>query len=341
MTEYSITAAFSAKGPQENAVEDVYENRGLSYAMGGDGGYVTLPNLIRRSGLLCPPFQYRPKLDRFNAAQSGAVVSNLMHELADYLVPMVQADKNVNLEEDWKLLTLFIMSNDLCLSCNPTSPLPPTWLSPELFSAHLERTLLYTRSMLPRTLVNVLLGLNVSGVYPLTKDDPHCSALRHAGGIFECTCAFSLGDTAAGDALRLQMDTQAQFYNNAVIKLRETFLPGGRNYDPAHEDSFALVVEPGMAGVKVDSWPTDMLSGVDCFHPSTRAHAWMASILWNNLHLPFEDKIRLPKPPIDINRTREVSFEGHLRSQGSDLPPAGISEVPLWCPSAESRVATR
>lgn len=29
----------------------------------------------------------------------------------------MKADENVNLEEDWKLVTLFIGGNDLCASC--------------------------------------------------------------------------------------------------------------------------------------------------------------------------------------------------------------------------------
>ncbi|KXS10251.1 hypothetical protein M427DRAFT_62554, partial [Gonapodya prolifera JEL478] len=300
------------------------------------------------AGPLCPPFQYHPRHDRFNAAQSGAMAVNLMHELG-YLVPRVKKSEDVDFEGAWKHLTLFIMSNDLCLSCTPLSPSPPTWLSPSAFSRTLESALLLIRSQIPRTLVTVLLGLNVSGVYDLTKDDPGCAALRHSGAVFECTCAFTLGSTPAGDALRAQMDAQAQLYNAAILELRTSFQPGGRNYDPTYGDTFAVVVEPGMAGVRVGAWPGDMLSGVDCFHPSGRAHAWMAAVMWNNLHLPFADKIRLHDPPARLNWTSTPpwtrgSRHGARRAgpagDDDDSHPAGVSEVPLWCPTAESRVAT-
>jgi hypothetical protein len=38
------------------------------------------------------------------------------HEL-DYLIAQLQANPLVNLTEDWKLLTLFIGANDLCIAC--------------------------------------------------------------------------------------------------------------------------------------------------------------------------------------------------------------------------------
>ena len=41
-------------------------------------------------GLLCPPFQYEPKKDVFNAAQSGAMVTDLVKHELSYLIKQVR-----------------------------------------------------------------------------------------------------------------------------------------------------------------------------------------------------------------------------------------------------------
>jgi len=53
--------------------------------------------------------------DYFNAAQSGAHSSDLGHEL-DYLIPTVQQYVGLN-QSGWKMLNVFIGSNDLCAIC--------------------------------------------------------------------------------------------------------------------------------------------------------------------------------------------------------------------------------
>jgi hypothetical protein len=53
--------------------------------------------------------------DYFNAAQSGAHSSDLSHEL-DYLIPTVHQYIGLN-QSGWKMLNVFIGSNDLCAIC--------------------------------------------------------------------------------------------------------------------------------------------------------------------------------------------------------------------------------
>ena len=81
-------------------------------------------------GVLCPPLQYYPEKDVFNAAQSGAMLPDLVtHEFA-YLVEQLkkasQSSKlqpnnisvqhpEVDFENDWKLMTILAGFNDLCL----------------------------------------------------------------------------------------------------------------------------------------------------------------------------------------------------------------------------------
>jgi len=42
-------------------------------------------------GVLCPPFQYEPKKDVFNAAQSGAMMPNLVTHEFSYLIDQVKS----------------------------------------------------------------------------------------------------------------------------------------------------------------------------------------------------------------------------------------------------------
>lgn len=77
---------------------------------------------------VCPEGQYRPKLDVLNAAQSGARSLNLNHEI-DYIIEQLEDryDAGVAKPTDWKLVTLFIGSNDICHSCTETTSLPPAF----------------------------------------------------------------------------------------------------------------------------------------------------------------------------------------------------------------------
>jgi hypothetical protein len=52
-----------------------------------------------------------------DAAQSGAMVSDLVSHEFDYLLKMVKSNPKINFEEDWKVLSILIGANDLCASC--------------------------------------------------------------------------------------------------------------------------------------------------------------------------------------------------------------------------------
>ena len=41
-------------------------------------------------GILCPPFQYKPKKDVFNAAQSGAMITNVIRHEFSYLIKQIR-----------------------------------------------------------------------------------------------------------------------------------------------------------------------------------------------------------------------------------------------------------
>ncbi|CAB5343799.1 unnamed protein product [Rhizophagus irregularis] len=152
----SITAGFGAKGHHANIpidIHNLHENRGVSFSIGGDPGAVTIANFIKHYspeligsstgdhlvelcyGLICPPYQYKPKKDRFNAAQSGMMASNLTIEL-NYLLDQLYKEPMEVVLKSYKYLTFFIGSNDICFRCSNDLP----WLTSKQFEDYLKST---------------------------------------------------------------------------------------------------------------------------------------------------------------------------------------------------------
>ncbi|KAJ3300616.1 hypothetical protein HK104_009273 [Borealophlyctis nickersoniae] len=288
--------------------------------MGGDPGALTLANLMKQFrpdlvgaslgthgtelcyGVLCFPFQYKPEQDQFNAAQSGAVIINLQKEL-DWLVWQMRQKKGIDFQNDYKLLNIFIGSNDACLGCHPV----PLYPSPDTFETLMRSLFEDIRQRVPRVVVNIMQQFNVSQVYDLTHKDPWCAGLRNAGLILECTCAFMPGPN--GPTTRELMDTLVVNYNQRLSKIAAEY----RNPSRADYNSFALVLDPVISNVKVRDWPIEFLSDVDCFHPGIKAHETMATSVWNNLFRPLDEKT-------------------------STITPGSVP-APV-CPTADSRVKT-
>lgn len=93
-----------------------------------------------RTGLLCPigPIGWNSAVDQLNAAQSGALASNLHHEVVEYLVPQIKRRKIP--ETSFKYLNLQISSNDICGLCaRPAIDIGPG--SPDDFEKDIRKTL--------------------------------------------------------------------------------------------------------------------------------------------------------------------------------------------------------
>lgn len=69
------------------------------------------------TGPLCPigPIGWNSAVDQLNGAQSGALASNLYHEVVDYLIPQVK--KRGIPTTKFKYLSMQIGSNDICQLC--------------------------------------------------------------------------------------------------------------------------------------------------------------------------------------------------------------------------------
>jgi len=305
----SGTAALFAKGIQDNALLDFVEWRGVSYAAGGDPGAITIPNLLQFynstlqgaslgnnpgiefcNGLDCPigPVGWNPPVDQLNAALSGAVASNLMHEVQDYLVPQVQA-RNIPANA-FKYLNMQIGTNDICQLCT-TGVFPGGLGNPDSYEAYVREALQYVQAHIPNVLVNLVGVEEVSLLYELTLNQPYCQqlvpALPHEN--IECPCMLLAGPEGA--ATRAEMNLLQSEYNSRLLSIVQ-------DYQTMADPTFNVIWQP--ANSTLSNYPLTALSNIDCLHPSTSAHANLAAALWNRLTLdatsraapiPFEDTL--------------------------------------------------
>ncbi|CCA72228.1 hypothetical protein PIIN_06162 [Serendipita indica DSM 11827] len=287
----SITASAFSRGIQNNTLLSFSEWRGESYAAGMDAGAITIPNLIKNYkpsltggslgsnptielcfGPLCPigPFGWNSRVDQLNAAQSGALATNLYHEVNDYLIPQVKA-RNIPASA-YKYLNLQIGSNDICSMCFQ-SVLGFGPASPDDFEASIRKTLEAVRNGIPNTVVNVIGVFKVSDVYTMTLNQPYCSQLLpipHAN--IECPCMLLGG--SVGDTTRALMDKLMNQYNERLVKIV-------KEYQQKRYSNFAVLWQP--PNIPLASYPVQALSSVDCFHPSTKTHRFIATQVWNRL----------------------------------------------------------
>lgn len=285
----SITAAFGVNG-RDAGFEEI---RGVSWAIGMDPGAVTVanflkffnPNVVGGSlgqhrtelcyGPLCPPFQYEPKLDVLNSAQSGAMVEDLVRHEIDYLIKQVKENKNINLKEDWKLLTILIGANDLCASCTLAFP----FLDAKEYEKHLTTVIEKVHKELPRTFVQIVEMFNVSQVYNLSLQTAYCKDV-HRVAFVECDCVFR----PDGAKDRAEIDSRAQAFNGRARSVANYF-------QGLKDPQFTVVTQPFGRDTAIATWPTTALSTLDCFHPSLATHQAMAVNLWNNMLTPAAKKL--------------------------------------------------
>ncbi|CAO3666366.1 unnamed protein product [Rhizopus stolonifer] len=195
----SVMAAFAAKGIQTQFFnwENLYENRGVSFALGGDPGVTTMPNMLNYyshnlygpsvgehlisicfGNQICPKGQYRDDIDVLNAAQSGARSLNLDHQLSYLFDQLNKVYKSRRIQPtDWKLVTIFIGSNDICHSCTEPTSLPypfgaNVWSAVEMIRKTMTNTLVQiSKYIFQKKKKKKLLILSKSWSYASTR---HC-----------------------------------------------------------------------------------------------------------------------------------------------------------------------
>jgi phospholipase B1 len=255
------------------------EYRGVSWSIGGQNGNInesiTIPNILR---------QFNPNLYGystgstlfgvdspdavFNAANPGDTSYDMYPQAVDLVDRMRRSDK-INFENSWKIVTLFIGGNDLCGSCNKGDK-----FSPANYIGNIQKALDYFKANLPRTLINLVLTLNVVGIDYLSG-----ITCRNMQETF-CKCGLD-------ENYRPTIEGLAAAYQSGI----EDLISSGRYDDTA---DFTVVVQPLMKYTVPPLQPNGEADrsfwAPDCFHFSTKGHEAAAVELWNSMLTPVGSK---------------------------------------------------
>lgn len=281
----SVTTGFGILGA-------VNETRGQSFSMGGDSGATTLPNFFKYFnpalvgyslgtypaevcyGTNCPAIRYYPNQDANNAAKSGSMVFDMVSLQLNYLIRQLNQNPLMSVQNDWKVMTIMIGANDLCASCTFNL----TYLSPDDYESNLMGTLEKIRTSLPRTLVNIVPGFNISQTYDLSLKTARCDNISRPLFV-QCDCLFK----PENGAIRETIDSAIAQFNQRATNV-------AAYYQRKAYDNFAVVVQPFATNTHISDLPSRFISRLDCFHPSRPGQEAMATALWNNMLAPAAKK---------------------------------------------------
>ncbi|XP_056424549.1 phospholipase B1, membrane-associated [Hyla sarda] len=272
----SLTAAFGAKST--SLLNLATEWRGLSWSIGGDGTletYTTIPNILKKFNPNIKGFStgIGPTNLMFNVAVGGAKAENIPAQ-AENLVKKMKESTDINFEEDWKLITIFIGGNDLCQYCR----------NRERYSLanhvkHIETALNTFYKEIPRVLINLVQIMEIEGLRTVNAETFGCSILKPNA----CPCFINPPDGSYELSEMKKFNRDLQIH---VAALAEKF---------QDREDFAAVAQPFFTNTVVpvdgDGMPDISYFAVDCFHFSERGHAEMAIALWNNMIEPVGQKL--------------------------------------------------
>jgi phospholipase B1 len=268
----SITAGFAMKsGPLP--FTQITEFRGSVFAIGGDAGETTIPNILRRyntnlQGAATGTTALRATIDVLNAAVSGALVSDLPGQVAT-LAKAYNSDPVYN-KNGWKMINVLIGANNVCNYCQANTG---NLHSADAFEGFFRTTLQSLRgNFTDKTIVNAVQLFNVSQVFE-PQQTRYC---RFAQGILNlCPCINQ-------PAQRQAMDNLTAEYNRRITKVAAEF----------QFPNFAVNVQPGFTGISLQTAGINFLSRLDCFHPNQCANQATTAMLWNNLFQAPANKVR-------------------------------------------------
>ncbi|XP_023203116.1 phospholipase B1, membrane-associated-like isoform X1 [Xiphophorus maculatus] len=273
----SVTAGTGAKSSSIPNLNTEY--KGVSWSIGGDQTLETvstLPNILKKFNPDLQGFsEGEGQLQKgFNMAVAGAKTSELPAQV-QALIKAMKENKEVNFESDWKLVTIFIGTTDLCNYCYDQNN-----LSPKNFSHNLMLTLDMLYEEVPRVLVN-LVDLMQMDVFKTVKKDTLGCSLQQS---FSCHCVINPANNAP------EIEELKRINRNYQTEIK--YLISGDRYDG--KEDFAVVLQPFfhysfIPQTGVGETDTSFFS-VDCFHLSERTHAEMAIALWNNMLEPVGRK---------------------------------------------------
>lgn len=275
----SITAAFSARS-------DLNEARDISWSIGqGTEDQLTFPWLVSQYSSKVegqstkavlpndvfdlPHGDYHKKTDNLNVAESeGAAHRGSLDEQWAYLED--NFGKYEDFDSRWKVLTVWMMANDVCGDCNSPTEEGKTF---PVWEQKMEEFLENATARLKNTYINVISTLDLSNIARIQRSKLGCT-IEHKYIVKECGCIDK------GNSTQLAMlDRNVHYYNDRLHKFASDWYA---KLQQQGRTDIAIVTQSFMEQIG----PTldfRFLSKLDCFHPSASAHEDLAIGLWNSM----------------------------------------------------------
>ncbi|KAM4690558.1 phospholipase B1, membrane-associated-like [Rhinophrynus dorsalis] len=322
----SLTAGIAANAT--NVLEIPNEYRQLSWCIGGYGNLsdvITLPNILKLFNPDIVGFakrrtvSYRPASledTGLNLAVTGANSFLLPHQTRR-LIDTIRSFPGVHYEQDWKVVTIFIGSNDLCDYCKNKS-----LFSVDSFIQSLTESLDMMQEELPRSIINVVQLFQLEKLRDVNDRSFGCLLQK----IF-CSCVVRPKENSS--ELLEVIDQRKQFQE----KLEQLLGTSGR-YEGKKD--FAVVLQPFLKDVEPAADHNGHIDysffTPDCFHLTVKGHEQLAKGLWNNMLQPegkkfhmktFSEDVQLVCPsedqPYIYTRKPEPSASASCLYRGSRL----------------------
>ncbi|XP_071972841.1 phospholipase B1, membrane-associated-like [Engystomops pustulosus] len=280
----SLTTGIGANA--SNVLQIPIEYRQLSWSIGGYGNLsdiITLPNILKIFNPHVVGFGKRSTLSYkpasledagLNLAVTGAN-SFQFPEQARHLIDTLKSLPGISFQDDWKVITIFIGSNDLCDYCKNK-----TLFSADSFIHYMTESLDMLQEELPRSIVNVVQLLHLDRLRQVNDQSMGCILQR----IF-CSCVVQPKENSTELLEIIEVNQQFQERLAHLIKV------SGR-YDGKKD--FALVLQPFLKHIEPatdqDGFIDYSFFTPDCFHLTVKGHEQMAKALWNNMFQPEGNK---------------------------------------------------
>ncbi|KAI8647148.1 hypothetical protein BD408DRAFT_408682 [Parasitella parasitica] len=277
----SISAGFGmiSKRPPFSTI---LEYRGKVFSVGGDKGEYTIPNYLSawtNTSNRGPPTGYTFPLSRgkqLDNAVSGSKTQDLNEQISR-LVYLLSTSKYKDIKDEWKLVTLFIGANNVCVLCEPPITTLPGLAEADIFEDNVRQALARIKNEVGKSFVNLVALFNVSSVYEASRGDPYCEFVLDPSHLVICSCI--QGD----EKQRRAADRVVNEYNLRLEKLEKEF-------KQQNLMELGVSYQPGFKQFPIAKYKQSYFSGVDCFHPNKCANQLMSIILWNNMFSSKEEK---------------------------------------------------
>ena len=243
------------------------EYRGVSWSVGGDSGVTTLPNLIKHYNSELTGYSVKTGKEgttdaAYNFAVSGAKSFELLSQ-AESLVDRIKSD---NLDNEWKVITIFIGGNDLCAICEEKKK-----YSKENFYTNLLATI-EKLSELKKVFLNLVQTVEISKVAKLPTVG--CKIIHELIDIFgKCVCVDE------------DLSVQHKEYMEEIRKVEKHF-----DRKLQDRDDIVVVVQPFFGKIIFPAVDPTSYFAPDCFHLSQKGMLEASIALWNNMLEPVGRK---------------------------------------------------